>query len=175
MDTSHAITRRSALIGAAVSGAALAVPAAAATPSTLWSGADLPDLLIDAVAAETACYRATSSAGSSPDPAIWQEAEKLTDAALDKVNAIERALLKAPAAANGSDDFRLALALCHKRWLVMEGAYQDQSRRTECRLVDAILSGTRLDAVPLLWHLSGDPRDRRPSDAELQAGWEARK
>lgn len=133
---------------------------------------ELPALLIEAIAAETVCFRDQAGALGNPDPAISDAAQALADAAIANVNAIERALLDAPTEETGEDYVR-AMALSHKRWLVMEGSFQDANARIECRLVDAILAGTRFDDVPLLWHLSGQPRDERPTDAEFQAGWEA--
>ena len=53
----------------------------------------------------------------------------------------------------------------------MEGDYQSEHKRDECLMVDLLVHGTRFDAVPLLWHISGEARDSRPSDVELQSGW----
>jgi hypothetical protein len=131
--------------------------------------ADLPRLLREAIAAETACFRAEHGDHS-------EASEARTTAALDKVLAVHSALLAVPVEQpllalelNGCMEHLLALALFRKRWLVMEGAYADPADASECRMVDLLLAGTAFDAVPLLWHLNGEPCDERPSAAEFEA------
>lgn len=125
---------------------------------------------VSAVEDETAAYTSGGSRGITDGEA---------EVATDRVIAAERALLAVPLAdlhaemlSNGDLDYVQAVALAHRRWLVMEGGYQSESKQTECRLVDMILlPGSRIADVPMLWHLSGETRDERPSDAELQATW----
>jgi hypothetical protein len=127
--------------------------------------------LIAAITAETDAFR------TAPNN---DEGEAITNAALDRVMAAKYALLAVPkqelTKENGTlaTDMALALALLHRRWLVMEGDYQCENQQDECRLVDLLLHGTRFDDVPLLWHIDGKTRCSRPTDAELQADWEAR-
>lgn len=129
------------------------------------AAADLPRLLMQAIADETASFLACDG-----------KDETATDAALDKVNAIHRALLAVPPETviadqwiSGSMDHVLALALYQRRWLVMEGSYADPEHAGECRMVDLLLAETAFDAVPLLWHLNGETRAERPSAAEFEA------
>lgn len=140
-------------------------PSAADTRAVMSYAIDLIDELVAAIQAETATFRALQG---SEGP----EAEKQTDAAVDRVNAAERALLALPSYLDALPLYRQALALSHKRWLVMEGCYQDPNSRGVCRMTDGVIAGTPFDQVPLLWHVSGSPRAERPSDDELQAEWQ---
>lgn len=128
--------------------------------------------LCAAITAETQAFRNT------PDD---DAGEIVANAAIDRVIqaydvllTFKRSDVERDMAANGGLALVHALALHQQRWLVMEGSYQKQKHQGECLLVDLILSGAEplfLD-VPLFWHVNGSPRDTRPSDAELQAGWD---
>lgn len=126
--------------------------------------------LIDAVTAETHAFRTAPSDKAG---------QKITDAAVVRVMAAESALLsfdkaaiEADIDATGDMDYMRALALAKRRWLVMEGLYESAEDHADCLLLDLILGDSEpFNSVPLLWHISGKPRDERPTDAELQAGW----
>lgn len=128
---------------------------------------ELAKEVIAAITAETAAYQID---GLSDEDA---------EAATERVGLAERALLAVPAVdveaqmlATGDMDFICALALIQRRWLVMEGLYRQQAHAAECRLVDTLLSfADPFGDVPMLWHLDGQKRTERPSDAEFQAGW----
>lgn len=123
-----------------------------------------------AIAEETAAYRSAPAVGPSN-----KDADRVTF----RVAAAEKALLSVPAdnveahmLATGDMDYIHALALLQRRWLVMGGGYQQQVHAAECRLVDTLLSlNDTFGDVPMLWHMDGEPRTDRPSDAELRAGW----
>jgi hypothetical protein len=125
--------------------------------------------LIAAITAETAAFR------TAPKN---DEGEAVTNAALDRVMAAKNRLLAVSkqdlTKGDGAlaTEVALALALLQRRWLVMEGDYQNENQRDECLLVDLLLQGTRFDDVPLLWHVDGKSRYSRPTDAELRVGWE---
>ncbi|MET3925971.1 hypothetical protein [Devosia sp. 2618] len=126
--------------------------------------------LVEAIRAETHAFRTT------PDD---EAGEAVTGAAVDRKLAAEQALLTYDKSAILADmdqtgDMALvhALALSRRHYLVMEAGYQSEGSSDECLLVDLLLHGAEpFDSVPLLWHISGKSRDERPSDAELQAGW----
>lgn len=125
----------------------------------------------EATKAETFAFR------NAPDD---DANEEVTDAALDRQNtaftallAFDRAAIVADMQATGDLAYIRALALDQKRWLIMEAGYQDQHKHERCLLLDLILLDAEpFDSVPLLWHADGRPHDTRPSDDELQAGWD---
>lgn len=91
------------------------------------------------------------------------------------------ALLAIPAAdlatldANGYGyNYRLGLAMAVRRDLIMEGDYSasNQDVRVKCRLVDALLEPSKYDALPMLWHINGQPFDQRPDADQLAAAAE---
>ena len=231
MNTNTRMTRRRALMGAAASSVALAVPAAASPTCDVLASVPVPGSLEAEVAMMDAArqFQNTTMAidptitgmwiytdmvdnpgaigglhlerggtFAKSQPPIYAEVERLasalveaiedethaflasdgsdaaqvlTDAAVDRVNAVAQKLLDLPAVANGIPKYQMALALNHRRWLIMEGSYADFYDRAECRLVDAALAGCSFDNVNMLWHIKGAFRPNRPSDAELQAGW----
>lgn len=122
----------------------------------------------EATKAETLAFR------TAPDD------EEVTGAALDRQNAAFAALLAFDKAAivadmqeTGDQAYLHALALDQKRWLIMEAGYQGQREQGRCLLLDLLLLGAEpFDSIPLLWHVDGEQRDTRPSDAELHAGWD---
>ncbi len=123
----------------------------------------LADLYIEAVSAETAAFRAT--AGMASDTA-----EAITDLAMDRVLKLQRQLIALPVSAD--PEYARVLAFAERRWRIMEGDYERENQQIACRMIDAILAGTRFDQVPMLWHIKGDVRDHRPTDEEFQAGWD---
>lgn len=128
--------------------------------------------LCAAITAETMAFRNT------PDD---EASEHITNAAVDRVCSAHQALLAFARAdierdieASGDMAIIHALALYQQRWLVMQGSYQDQKDVADCLLMDLLMGSAAplFTDVPLLWHICGDTRDSRPSDEELQAGWE---
>ncbi len=108
-------------------------------------------------------YEYRTYSGRDPSEA---EAAVATIAAADAVNR----LLDLPVAEGlQHPDYLAALALSHRRWLVMEDSYASKHERDACRLVDAVLYGHRFDDIPLLWHVNGEPRATRPTEAEFSA------
>lgn len=143
--------------------------AGAQTPATDIN--DAAQRVLDAIRAETQVFRhfADDTDGAG-DPACDAACGAVGDA-VEALLAIPKADVFAHMAASGSMDYVMALALIQRRYLVMEAEYQNIETRPECLLVDLLLEGTTAGNVPLLWHVSGDPRSSRPDDAELQAGW----
>src|SRR5690606_20341764 len=108
----------------------------------------LTEALVAAIEAETRTYRTQAGVDAKAD----NEACAAAGAA---VSAIEAELRALPIDANTIPAYGLALALAHRRWLVCDGSYSsaDSGAQLVCRMVDAVLFGSALDGVSLLWHI----------------------
>jgi len=128
----------------------------------------LAEALVAAIEAETRTYRTQTGEDSRAD-------EAACSAAGDVVSGIERALLALPFEAHTVPAYALALALCHRRWLIMEASYEtlDPGEHLQCRMVDAVLFGSALDGIQMLWHVKGAARLHRPAEAEFSVLREA--
>ncbi len=126
----------------------------------------LVEQLAQAIRLETAAYRLTpdnEAALAAAGAAVSDCRDALLAVPADDLSALDD---------NGYGyNYRLGLALATRRDLIMEGDYSSPwpDARLQCRLVDTLLAGTKYDALPMLWHINGEPLDQRPDAATLAA------